>query len=59
LIRNAEGFIRENARSFIILRVSGVSGGCRDTKSDSESSESSSVFFAGASNCPSFTKGSA
>jgi len=40
LIRNAEGFIRENARSFIIWRVSGASGGCSETKSDSESSES-------------------
>src|SRR6266849_6471833 len=58
LIKTAVRFILPNAASPIIFRVCGVSGGCRDTKSDSRSSVSRSTAFPGTSNCPSFTKGS-
>src|SRR5262245_19352501 len=59
LMRMAVGFMREKASSLIILRVSGVRGGCTDTKSASWSSVFSSVFLPGSLNCPSLTKGSA
>ena len=58
LIRNAVGFIWAKVVSFIIPRVSGESGGCTDTKSDSRSSAASSCFSPGAGNWPAFTNGS-
>ena len=40
LIRNAVGFISANSRSLIMWRVSSLSGGCNETKSERASNSS-------------------